>query len=232
VARITRKELKTDKFALEIGHTVDYFEEHRRQALRYGAIGLVVILLAVGIYFYRGYQRDARQAAFVGALQVLEAPVGPNPTGGLSFPTGLAREQEGVRKLTDVATRYHGSEQGVVAQYTLAAIAADGGRLAEAEKLYKDAADSGNKPYGSLAKMALAQIYFSSGRAAEGEELLRGLIAKPTVMVTTEEATIALARGLARSKPADALKLVEPLRASRNGAIAQTAIQVYSEIQH
>ena len=37
MARITRKDLKTDKFALEVGHTVDFFEEHRREVVRYGA---------------------------------------------------------------------------------------------------------------------------------------------------------------------------------------------------
>ena len=31
MARITRKELKADKFALEVEHTVTLFEEHKRE---------------------------------------------------------------------------------------------------------------------------------------------------------------------------------------------------------
>ena len=35
VARITRKELKSDKFALEVEHTVTFFEEHQKELIRY-----------------------------------------------------------------------------------------------------------------------------------------------------------------------------------------------------
>jgi hypothetical protein len=38
VARITRKELKSDKFALEIGHTVTFFEDHQKVLIRYGGL--------------------------------------------------------------------------------------------------------------------------------------------------------------------------------------------------
>jgi predicted negative regulator of RcsB-dependent stress response len=230
VARITRKELKTDKFALEVGHTVTFFEEHRQEVLRYGAVALVVVLLIAGIFFYSRYQRDARQAALVGALEVFEKPVGQVTPGLQSFPTAAARDMEGTKQLTEVMNRYAGSEQAVVAQYTLGSMAADAGRLAEAEKLFKDAVAAGNKTYGSLAKMSLAQIYFATGRAAEGEQLLKDVMANPSLMVSADEAKLALARGLAASKPAEARKIVEPLRASRNGAVAQTAVQIYSEL--
>ena len=50
MARITRKELKTDKFALEVGHTVDFFEEHHTEIVRYGAAALVVIAIVVLIF--------------------------------------------------------------------------------------------------------------------------------------------------------------------------------------
>ena len=36
MSRITRKELKTDKFALEVEHTVSLFEQHRQEIIRYG----------------------------------------------------------------------------------------------------------------------------------------------------------------------------------------------------
>ena len=48
--RVTRKELKTDKFALEVGHTVSLFEEHQKEVIRYGAIGLVAIALGLGYW--------------------------------------------------------------------------------------------------------------------------------------------------------------------------------------
>ena len=230
MARITRKELKRDKFALEVEHTFDFFEEHRKETLRYGALALVVLLIATSVYFYRSRMKAQRGQALTATLQVLEAPVGPATPGVVSFPTGAARDEAATRKLTEVAAKYPGTDEGVIAQYTLASMAADAGRLAEAEKLLKDAIATGNKIYGSLAKVSLAQIYFASGRTAQGEELLRGLIEKPTVLVSRDEATIALARGLASTKPAEARKLLDPLRTSTNSAASQVAVQLYSEI--
>ena len=54
MARITRKELKTDKFALEVEHTVTFFEEHQKLIMRYGAVALALIALIVGYSMYRG----------------------------------------------------------------------------------------------------------------------------------------------------------------------------------
>ncbi|HWQ52202.1 MAG TPA: tetratricopeptide repeat protein [Bryobacteraceae bacterium] len=233
MARITRKELKTDRFALEVEHTVDFFDEHRRDIARYGAAALVVILLAVGIFYYRRHQNAVREGVLSQALLVMEAPTGPQAaaqaSGGLSFATEEARNQEVAKRFSELATKYSGTSQGLIAEYTLASMAADQGRLLEAEKRFKTVADSGDKNYGSLAKMSLAQIYFAAGRTAEGEALLRSLVNKPTVLVSKDEATIALARGIAKSKPAEARKLVEGLRASPNSAVSQAAIQTYSE---
>ena len=79
MARITRKELKTDKFAVEVEHTVDFFEEHRTEIVRYGAAALVAAALIVLIFFYRGHQRTVRQEALTHAIAVQEAPVTATP---------------------------------------------------------------------------------------------------------------------------------------------------------
>jgi len=81
----------------------------------------------------------------------------------------------------------------------------------------------------AFAKFSLAQIYFSDGRADEGEKVLRDLIAHPTVYVSSDQATIALARFIGPKKPAEARKLLDPLR-SKPGAVGQTALSVYGEL--
>lgn len=234
MARITRKELKTDRFALEVEHTVDFFDEHRRDVIRYGAAALVIILLVVGIVYYRRHQNALREGVLAQTLLVMEAPTGPEAAaqagGGTSFPTEEARNQEVAKRFGEIASKYAGTSQGLIAEYTLASMAADQGRILEAEKRYKTVVDSGDKNYGSLAKMSLAQINFAAGRTAEGEALLRSLVNNPTIFVSKEEASIALARGIAKSKPAEARKLVEGLRAAKNSAVSQAAIQAYSEI--
>lgn len=230
MARITRKDLKTDKFALEVEHTVDYVEEHRKQILRYGLIAVAVVLVIVAVSYYRRQQHQTRERVLSQALQVLETPVGRTDAAGRTFANKEALNKEAERQFTELATKHSGSDEAAIAQYTLASIAADEGRLAEAEKRFKDVADSAGKNYASLAKVSLAQVYFASGRAADGERLLRGVMDSPTVLVSKEEATLALARGIMRSKPEEARKLVEPLRASSRMAISQAAIQLYGEI--
>ena len=116
MARITRKELKTDKFALEVGHTVDFFEEHQTEIIRYGAIALVVAAIVVGILFYRGHQRSVRQEALAHALDVQQAPIGqPAPGGTTSFPTQAAKDKEAIKVFSDMASRYSGTDEGYIA---------------------------------------------------------------------------------------------------------------------
>jgi hypothetical protein len=81
--------------------------------------------------------------------------------------------------------------------------------------------------YASLAKLQ-AQIYFADG-ARPGEKVLRDLMANPTVFVSSEQATISLARLLAPKKPAEARKLIDPLR-TRPGSVGQVALSLLSEL--
>jgi hypothetical protein len=82
-----------------------------------------------------------------------------------------------------------------------------------------------------LAKLSLAQIYFSDGRTAQGETALRELIAKPTVFVSKEQATIMLARFLGPTKPEEARKLLEPL-ITVPGGVSQVAVEVSNAMAH
>jgi hypothetical protein len=40
VDRITRSKLKTDRFAVEVEHSVEYVSEHKKQVAQYGALAL------------------------------------------------------------------------------------------------------------------------------------------------------------------------------------------------
>ena len=62
-----------------------------------------------------------------------------------------------------------------------------------------------------------------------GERTLRDLIAKPTIFVSKEQATITLARYIMLKRPAEARKLLDPLR-NLPGAVGQVALQTYGEI--
>jgi len=230
VARITRKELKSDRFAQEVGLTVDFFEEHRDDLVRYGGIALVALLLVGGYVLYARHQHAARQEALYKALQTADAPVGQAAQpGGLSFPTQQAKDDASVKLFTTVATQYGASDEGEIAEYFLGSIMAGQGKFADAEKDYLEASQKADKNYASLAKLALAQIYFEDGRSSQGEQMLRDLIASPTLFVSSDQATIALARELVGKNPGEARKLLQPLL-SKPGGVGQTASDVNSQI--
>ncbi|MCX7900644.1 MAG: tetratricopeptide repeat protein, partial [Methylocystis sp.] len=107
--------------------------------------------------------------------------------------------------------------------------AADQGDLAAAERYLKDASEKADREYASLAMLALAQLYERNGRPAEAEKLLRGLVAKPTVLVTKEQAELELARVLMKSKPEEARRIVTPL-INRPGPVGRVSATLLAQI--
>lgn len=73
-------------------------------------------------------------------------------------------------------------------------------------------------------------MLFAEGRAADAEKILRDLMAHPTVFVSKDQAIVALARGIAPTRPDEARKLLEPLR-TQNGVVSQVAITAVGELQ-
>ncbi len=229
--RITRKELKKDAFAREVGHTVEYLGEHSRQLTRYGAVALAIVLLGGGFYFYNHRRQTAREKALGEAMEILQAPVGPSSANQTvkTYATPQDKYNAASKALSAIADKDPGTEEGVVAKYLLGTMAADQGRLEGASKLLKEAADSKYANYASLAKLSLAQVYAAQGNLAESEKLLRSLIDKPTILVSKQQATIALARILASTKPEEARKLLEPLRLEA-GPAARTAFSILNTL--
>ncbi|MBX5495726.1 MAG: tetratricopeptide repeat protein [Bryobacteraceae bacterium] len=229
--RVTRKELKTDRFAVEVEHTVEYVSEHRRQMIVYGGIAVVVILAIVAYTFFSRRQHAIRQATLQEAISIQQAAIGPAPSPLIkSFNTKAEKDQEAEKAFRQVIEKHPGSEEASYAAYMLGNIAMDQGKMAEAEKRYKEVAESGHDNYASIAKLSLAEMYDAQGKNAEAEKLLRELIDSPTALVSKEQATIVLARVLADSKPEEARKLIEPLRTSDRNAISRSALTLSGQL--
>ena len=227
--RTTRKDLKTDKFALEVGHTVEYIGAHRRQVLLFGGIATVALVIGIGLYFYQRQQHTVRQQELTRALKIRDGYVGQRPQGAdsnLQWFESLEKRDEATRKaLTDVIARHSGSDEADIAQYTLAVMAYDAGKADEAERRFRQVMDSGAKEYAALAKFTVAQIDAKKGRKADAEKLLRSLIGNPTVFVSKEQAELALIDVIAKDKPQEASKMLEPLISSSRPAISRAAVQ-------
>ncbi len=226
----TRKELKSDKFALEVQHSVEFVSGHRQQMILWGAPALALILIVGAIFYYRNYQHDARQEALHEAMRVQNSNVGPSQTESvITYPTVEARKVAVVKTWGDLSAKYPGTDEGRIAEFFLGTNAADNGQMADAEKHFKASID-GNGGYASMGKLALAQVYGGEGKVKEGAELLQSLIDHPTVLVSKETATLALADLLKTTDPQRAKKLIEPLRTSTRSAVSRAAITMDSTL--
>lgn len=228
--RITRSKLKTDRFAVEVEHSVEFVAGHKKQVGMYGAIAVAVALLVAGIVYYRDRQHSARQEELAKAMEVIQAPVSPGaPPGQLFYTTEALKSDAALKAFKPIVDKYSGTQEAIVSASYLGAVYTDMGNLAEAEKYFRQVADSGDSNYASMGKLSLAQVLLSTGRTADAEKLLRSLYENPSMFVSKEQAAIALARAIGVSKPAEARKLLEPLRTERP-AVSQLAITMLAEL--
>lgn len=231
-SQLTRKELKQDKFAVEVEHTVDYFAAHRQQTIRYGGIALAVILIVAAVFYYRNSQHSAREQVLGEALTLANAPVGAAaPAGGPSFPNEAAKDAAVTKALNNIVSQYGGSEEAYIAEYYLAAKSTDLGKLDDARSKYQDVADHASANFASLAKLALAQVDASQNRTSDAEKLLKDLMDHPTDLVSKSQATIAYAKLIGSTRPAEARKLLTQILTDKDQAdVSQIALSTMNDL--
>lgn len=229
--KLTRRELKSDKFAIEVQHSVEVVSEHRKQIIQWAVPAAVVVLIVVAIFWYRNRQYLARQEALHSAMAIQNSQVGPSQSEYIvSYPTPQARETAVLKAWNDLAAKYPGSQEAGIAEFFLGTNASDNGNSAEAAKYFQAAIDQSDKEYASEAKLALAQIDADQGKLNEGVNLIQSVIDHPTVMVSKDAATLALAGLIKNSDPKRAHQLVDPLRTSTRSAVSQAAISMEASI--
>jgi predicted negative regulator of RcsB-dependent stress response len=224
VPGITRKELKTDNIAEGFERGLTWFEEHKKAEVRYGSIFLAVVVLVSGYMYYNAHEHAVRQEDLAQAIRVQETPVATVAVSGqTTFPTQDAKDQAAIKAFSDLEAKHSGSDEAQIAEYYLGCIHSDQGKLADAEKNFQNVADHASKNYASLGKIALAEVEFSLGKFDQGEKLLRDLIANPTIFVSQDQATIALAKHMVGRNNAEARKLLAPIKDGKSSvaAIAQ-----------
>jgi predicted negative regulator of RcsB-dependent stress response len=228
VDRITRHDLKTDQFAQQVGHIVEEVEAHRSQVIRYGVAAVAAVVLIVGAVWFVHSRKESREQELAKVLRIWNAPIGAPGGGEYAFADAPAKEKAFSKATAEIISVHPGSDQAGVAEYLLAIRAADQGKLDVAERNFKQAIEDGGSEYGALAKLALADVYVTQGKAADAEKLLKSLIDKPTVLVSKDQATIALARIYVKTRPAEAHKLVQPLL-TQTTAVGRIAMSLFAE---
>jgi predicted negative regulator of RcsB-dependent stress response len=231
VDRVTRKNLKGDKFAEEVFDIFDWASTHKAEVFRYGAIVLAVVAMGAGVFYYNRYQAAAREEALSQALRIDDGTVGDRTLpANLHYATQEEKDKARVKAFAELASKYPGTQEGAFGTFALAGDAVDKGNLAQAEKLFREVADSGPKGYSEIARLSLGRVLVAEGKTADAQKVLQELVKDPSFMVSKEEATIALAQVEGKTNPAEALKLLEPLRVSTRLPVSRVALNVYGEI--
>jgi predicted negative regulator of RcsB-dependent stress response len=227
---LTRKELTHDNVAQKVGETFNFFNMHRQQTVRIAG-GIVAVALVVWLgFYYTGYKQGVRQQALADAIQLQNAPVGQAPpNGGPSFPNDAAKKAAIVKSYTSLSTEFAGSTEGYIGEYSLASMDAESGRYADARKKFQDVADHADVNYSSIAKLAIAQLAFADNKIPEARTILKDLIDHPTDLVSKNQATFTLAKGLSPTQPAEARKLLLPIASAANES-SQSAVTALQEL--
>lgn len=226
-----REYLKHDVFVEEVTHSIDYASTHKKQLTAYAGIVLAVVAVTGGWWWWSGKQAAERQVALQSALQDQQAAVGPGSSPFIrSYPTQAAKDAAIIKSFTSVIDKYPSSDEAWMGHYYIAVTFADQGKFAEAEKEWQLVADKGSKEYASLARFSLAQLFAKQGKIPQAEEQLRYIEKNPTALFSKENAQIELAKLLARTKPEEARKLLEPLRQlSTRNAVSRWAITAFGD---
>ena len=234
--KLTHKKVKDmvkhDAFQERTMETVDYISHHKSDVVKYILAGLAAVVLIGGFFWYRSYQHEVRQEKLQALLHIHAATVTPGeapPFAAKVFKTDAERDAALRSEFPKFISEYSGSEEAAIASYLLGINLAESGNTADGEKHLKSAIDTGGA-YSALARIALAQIYHMANRTDDAVKLIDPLIASPTALISKEHATIEKAKLLMKSNPAEARKLLEPLRTSR-AAISQASIGLLSEIK-
>lgn len=157
--RITRKSLKTDRFAAEVTHSVEYIAEHRRRVMLYGGIAVAVLAVALGIFFYRQHRRTAAHDALYKALETYRALVTEEERAGrVTFRTAEGKNTKALQQFQEITRNFPGARESKIARYYVGLVYHDMGRTAEAQKQLEQLIGEGQDNVIALARLALADV--------------------------------------------------------------------------
>lgn len=232
---MTRHELKDqlqhDHFTDTVSEVVGYATSHRQELIRWVTIGVVILGLAAGAFWFAQYRASARRQDLDRAFAVADKPVATGAAPGVgSFPTEDAKNQAVMKAFSDVVSKDGSSSEGLMAQYYVGTLKAKKGDTKGAEADLSRVADSSVR-VAPLAKIALAELYQGDNKTAQAQALLQSIVNKPTDLVSKAQAQILLARMEETTNPQQAKKLLKAVTAeNKDPVISRIAQQVSSEM--
>ena len=223
VARLSRRELKTDEFADRLAIFTGFFSRNRKQVLLGGGSALLAVIVAVGVLMYVRSRQAAASEDFGKALTTYHALVIETAPLGYTLPTFETADEkhtEAIRQFTEVSEQFGSYSVGEWARYYTALSQREHGQHAVAEQGLLAIAADDDPNLAAVAKMALAGLYQKTSRTADAEKLYRELESSPTLMVPKPSVQIALAEMYQRTNPSQATAIYQQIEKDYPGTAA------------
>ena len=231
MARLTRKELKTDRFAEGVGAALGGVLGHKKEVTRYGVMAAVVVVLIIGGVTWYRTQAKQRRADFDVLLRTMAAPIAPpGQSAGVSYATEADKEKAVSTALEEFSKEHAGTNEDALAHYFIASNAVEDGNLDKALSEVDIAIKNGDSDTSAVARFLKGNILASQGKSDEAEKIYRELLNASSGFMTKGEVTVALAKLIGKKSPDEAIKLLEPLRLAE-GSTQRIASQTIEEIR-
>ena len=242
MARISRKELKKDKFVTEVSRTYQFLQQHRTALLWLIITVVLVVVLGVGSYLFVQNRKARANEELAHAIRVFYAPttLENQPTEpDMKFSDEEARYRQADKEFAAIAQKYSWlaklrfGGQPRLARYYLGLTKQHLGQTKEAmHQLRTLAEQERDQRVAPLARFALAGIYAQNGKPEEAEKLYRELADRPGELVSREMALLTLAEHLSEQKPDEAEKIYQQIKEQApDSTAAEVADQRLTELK-
>ena len=227
MAKISRKQLKEDRFAQEVGTSVEYVSHHRKQVIVAAVLIGAVIVGIAGFMRYRSQQADEARKAFQEAMNLYhgELETDEPQMGVVTFATNIEKNARVTEALEGVTRDFPNRFEGWAARYYLALHQIEQGNAEEGQKQLEAVTQGGDEEIASLARLALAHLLKTQGKNDEARQIYQYLVDHPTDLVAKPRSQLLLAELLIESDPQQARTLLESLQ-TMPGAISVSAISL------
>lgn len=169
--RISRKEIKHDKFVDEMATAYQVARKNVPVLLGVAIGALVLVALLIGGWFYMARQESAGQARLAEAIMILEAPLTQpgQPAGpGGSYATEEAKIAAAEPILREVSTEFEGRDAADVADLYLARLEVGRGELPAARARYENFVNEHpDHVLSQAARVSLYEIRIASGETEQ-----------------------------------------------------------------
>ncbi len=240
--KLTRKEILTEDPVHEaIIQIVEFF---RTQGRLVAAVGIGVVILAVGGYFGNDYlqaREQQIQQQLGRALDLYHARIDPNAADDPyakgpepAFRSENAKYQAAIKEFSAVASRYASGKLGITAKYYLGLCYLKLGQNNEALRPLEEVRNNTkDRTLGYLAKKVLSRYYLTAGNYKASQELLDSMIKDPQCDLPKDDLNLDLSRVYeAQGKRDEALKILRKVREdSANSGFQSLVVQEITRLE-